>query len=250
MNDIEPAAEPAAAPLQTRCPECLTTFRLPPALLEVAEGRVRCSRCSCIFDGREQMVPAPAAAPRMPDPDLSDDEIPDPGVVYGLEEPEPRPRRSPSATLAYLLLIPLLLVVLGWQAWYGLREPLLASPTARPWIERACDTIGCAVPARRDVARIEILGRDVRSHPRIEQALLIDVTMINRAGFAQPFPDLGLAFSSVDGQWSAQRLFTPDEYLADGAADARLMPPDVPVQAILELVDPGSEAASFRFELH
>jgi len=37
--------------LATRCPNCLTVFRLKPAQLEVSGGQVRCGHCNTLFDG-------------------------------------------------------------------------------------------------------------------------------------------------------------------------------------------------------
>ena len=43
--------------LLSACPECKTRFRVTEALLEVADGRVRCGACLQVFDGRAQLLP-------------------------------------------------------------------------------------------------------------------------------------------------------------------------------------------------
>ncbi len=43
--------------LLSACPECRTRFRVTEALLEVADGRVRCGACLQVFDGRAQLLP-------------------------------------------------------------------------------------------------------------------------------------------------------------------------------------------------
>jgi predicted Zn finger-like uncharacterized protein len=43
-------------PMLTRCPECNTTFRVTVEQLAMADGRVRCGRCSAIFDARRAIA--------------------------------------------------------------------------------------------------------------------------------------------------------------------------------------------------
>jgi predicted Zn finger-like uncharacterized protein len=54
--------------LLTRCPGCRTTFRVTREALEVAEGQVRCGRCSTIFDARDELSEEPTVATPMISP--------------------------------------------------------------------------------------------------------------------------------------------------------------------------------------
>ena len=49
----------------TRCPGCLTVFRVTPAQLALRDGQVRCGHCRTVFDGNAQMISL-APAPRDP----------------------------------------------------------------------------------------------------------------------------------------------------------------------------------------
>src|SRR5205823_832489 len=40
----------------TRCPGCLTVFRVTPAQLALRGGQVRCGHCRTVFDGYAQMI--------------------------------------------------------------------------------------------------------------------------------------------------------------------------------------------------
>src|SRR3954451_4159172 len=40
----------------TRCPGCLTVFRVTPVQLALREGQVRCGHCRTVFDGHAQMI--------------------------------------------------------------------------------------------------------------------------------------------------------------------------------------------------
>ncbi len=58
--------------LVTRCPSCATTFRVQPTQLAAREGKVRCGRCSSVFDGVANLLTdeAVAALPEEPSPQL------------------------------------------------------------------------------------------------------------------------------------------------------------------------------------
>ena len=57
----------------TRCPGCLTVFRVTPAQLALREGQVRCGHCRTVFDGHAQMI---SLAPLPRDPaDAERDEL-------------------------------------------------------------------------------------------------------------------------------------------------------------------------------
>ncbi len=176
---------------------------------------------------------------------------PAPEEVLGLEQeltPGPRRASHPGRTLLLTFANVMLLGLLGMQLVLGLREPLLAAPELRPWLERGCELAGCRLPALRDPDRVEILARDIRAHPRFGNGLLVDVTIVNRAPYTQPFPVMQLTFTSLDEQWFAQRRFQPAEYLGANRGTAERLPPDIPVQVVLELLDPGPEAVSYNFD--
>jgi hypothetical protein len=170
--------------------------------------------------------------------------------VLGLEQEltsATRRTSHPGRTLLLTFANVLLFGLLGMQLVLGLREPLLTAPELRPWLERGCELAGCRLPALRDPERVEILARDIRAHPRFGNGLLVDVTIVNRAPYTQPFPVMQLTFTSLDEQWFAQRRFQPAEYLGANRGTAERLPPDIPVQVVLELLDPGPEAVSYNF---
>ena len=56
----------------TRCPGCLTVFRVTPAQLALREGQVRCGHCRTVFDGNAQMI---SLAPLPRDQDAERDDL-------------------------------------------------------------------------------------------------------------------------------------------------------------------------------
>jgi len=141
----------------------------------------------------------------------------------------------------------LLMVVFILQAIYFSRHDLAKNPNYRPLLTRACEMVGCTIDVTYDINTIEIIGRDVRSHPSAQNALVAGTTLINNASYPQPYPLLTLTFSDITGKTIAQRRFTPREYLKHGTNIQAGMTPDLPVQVELELVDPGKDAVNFEF---
>lgn len=155
---------------------------------------------------------------------------------------------SLAGTLFRLLVALLLLVTLVGQGAYYWRDQLAKRPVLRPWVERLCALAGCQVAPRRDLAQLRIIARQVRSHPVYRDALVVEATLVNRAGFPQPYPDLQIRFFDANGQPVAGRVFNPREYLRGPLVDQALLVSDVPVRAHLELKDPGPSAVEYRFE--
>ncbi|MCK5383482.1 MAG: zinc-ribbon and DUF3426 domain-containing protein [Gammaproteobacteria bacterium] len=140
-----------------------------------------------------------------------------------------------------------LLLLLGLQWVYFNRAELAADERWRPMLERGCLIVHCEMPLRADVSRIDIINRDVRKHPAIEDVLLVNVAFQNRAEFVQPYPVLEVSFTDKSGSAIAVRRFSPPEYLAAGVDLAAGMAAELPVQVVLEVIDPGDEVVSFQF---
>src|SRR5579863_473644 len=91
----------------TICPKCALTLVVTAADLRVAQGHVRCGRCSSVFNALARLTeerqgtstePTPPA-PLPPGPSLTDEPTPplppDPSLT---EEPAPEPQQAASAT--------------------------------------------------------------------------------------------------------------------------------------------------------
>ncbi|HKK05931.1 MAG TPA: DUF3426 domain-containing protein [Gammaproteobacteria bacterium] len=163
--------------------------------------------------------------------------------------------RGPVATVLGILLILILVVGLAAQgAYFRGGEIAERVPALRPWLDKFCDLAGCTVPKRRDLSKLALVSRDVRSDPKAKGALRISATIINNASFAQPYPDLLVTLYDLTGTVVAQRQFKPGEYLAQTPkalaqykAD-KGMPTDTPVNIELEVADPGKQAINYEFD--
>lgn len=102
----------------------------------------------------------------------------------------------------------------------------------------ACPVVGCTLPTLVDKKQIVTYNLVVQAHSEVEDALLVDVMLLNKAGFEQPFPDLLLSFSDMDDVVKASRRFTPEDYLGGELAGKKLIPIKQPIHITLEIKDP------------
>ncbi len=167
-----------------------------------------------------------------------------PGYTLPLEQESPRANLK--GTLLWGLGIVLLLAGLGLQYLYLYRTDLAAEPRLRPLLAQMCQFTGCALPAQRDLARIELGKHLVQVHPRYTNSLLITATLINRADFEQPFPVVEVVMTDLEQKQVARRRFLPHEYLI-GNHSERMLPPTTEVPLMLEVLDPGKNAVGFEF---
>jgi len=143
--------------------------------------------------------------------------------------------------------IALLALLLAAQGMFFYRADLAREQSWRPYLVEFCKHLQCSLPWQVDLLQLELLDRDVRRHPRVEEALLVNATLSNQADFTQPYPVLEVSFSDLGGKPVAQRRFRPKEYVNDVFAIERGMLPGKPVSIVLEIQDPGESAVSYEF---
>ena len=161
---------------------------------------------------------------------------------------EPRKPRSGLKTAGLVALnIIAILGLVAQHAYFNFND-LARQDAYRPWYKMFCDQLGCELPTRVDISKIQGTNLVVRSHPMEPNALVIDAIVYNRANYPQPYPDLRLAFQDINGNPIASRRFSPDEYIQDKQIDFRNMPPDTPVHLTLEIVDPGKSAVNYQID--
>ncbi|AQT58879.1 DUF3426 domain-containing protein [Cellvibrio sp. PSBB023] len=148
------------------------------------------------------------------------------------------------ATLSLIGLITLAVQI----AWFKFDSLSRIEPYRTAYLF-ACPYLGCELPTLVDTRQITTSNLVVREHPDAENALAVDVMIINGAPFDQPFPDLVLVFSDLDDNLVASRRFTPKDYLGGELAGRDLMPQNQKVYITLDIVDPGAEAVNYRIHI-
>ena len=137
-------------------------------------------------------------------------------------------------------------------AWFN-RDQLNKIPQMQTWTEKLCQQIECKNITMRNPAKIELISRNVYSHPNEKNALMINITMKNHADFAQPYPIMQINFSDVRGKNIAARRFLPTEYLPaeilqHSSQQQLLLEPDTNMTFAMEIQDPGKQALTYEFD--
>ncbi|MCF6324658.1 MAG: DUF3426 domain-containing protein [Gammaproteobacteria bacterium] len=240
----------------TQCPQCHTNFSISDQDLTAAGGKVQCGKCSNTFNALYTLSKHPLSSSEPAEileissiDRLSNDNV---AESYQLTDTA-APQTTTSGKLSILKWgVPgmLLCALLFAQASYFLSDKLAQGyPVLRPWLEQFCAASGCQLSLQRATDKISIVNRDVRSHPTVPRALLINVTLQNNASFTQPYPLLKLSFFDINHTLLATRAFQPDEYLSQEVDINSGFPTGKPLRAILELIDPDKQATNFEFEL-
>lgn len=220
--------------LTTRCPNCGTAFRVQPAQLSARGGKVRCGKCSHVFDGvaalvaesqqeaRTETEPSPQlalfSAPRKSPPggagEAANQDAP---LAQFLDEARPPKRRLAPAFGAALALI-----ALAAQAVHHFRtEIAMRIPEARPYLAEACVTLNCDLKLPRRPKLMAIESSDLQADGRRDNVIVLNAVLRNQAQFAQEYPALELTLTDERDEALARRVLLPSDYLA-GVSTAQI----------------------------
>lgn len=161
-------------------------------------------------------------------------------------QPE-RPVQSRRGNLWLWLTVPVLTISLLLQIGVADRASLAADPVWRPRIIALCDVLRCDVPAWREPGALHVTSREIRPHPSAPGVLMVTATFRNDAAFAQPWPQLQLSLTNLDGDSFGLRRFSPREYLGSDPATP-LIGAAQSATVTLEIVDPGRRAVAFGLD--
>ncbi|HLS06017.1 MAG TPA: zinc-ribbon and DUF3426 domain-containing protein [Wenzhouxiangella sp.] len=249
--------------LYTRCPACQTVYELDARLLAAAAGVVRCGNCgktfnslSELYDHRPQEPSRPLSASGMPPlmehADLVQGELPVDVVEYDDDLPEadilsentdddpPGPGRIERAK--HLL----------WPALSGLLVLALLIQIGISWhrtgsLPGGFFSLSPKLDTRIDLNEaIEIVSRDLHTHPSIDDGVILSVSLRNRAERAIPYPALEVRFYDASQQVLGARRLYPHEYLRDDDLIDEGMSPGVLMPMLLEFIMDGGEPTGFH----
>lgn len=234
------------------------------ALLAAGGGRYRCSKCNKVNDALESLFDLwPAAGEPAPKPG----DLPVLGLPLDLEAAAKSRRNGPEASvdggdeppndhrwtrllvrLGWVVGAVVIAVVVVFQVAEFQGGPLLE----RPAVQSALERVGLREPPPaepfRDLGRIHLVSRELRSHPARSGWLRLNATIVNRAPRSQPWPDLEITLLDAVGSVVTQRRFEPADYLAEGSDLSRGMAPQAYLPLTVELEDPGRRAVGFELE--
>lgn len=149
----------------------------------------------------------------------------------------------------WLFALLLALTTLAGQFFWFNRAELYWNTALTPGYDALCSHLKCDLPLRHDIDQISNQQMTIRPHPSIENAILMDLILINQASFPQPYPLLQIQFSDLKGRHVTGRTLRPSDYLAEELASIDKMPVNRPVQITVELMSPGPRGVNYSLEL-
>ena len=150
-----------------------------------------------------------------------------------------RERWLPAVAAAFAL-------VLALQLLLADRARLAADARWRPVLSTLCRMLACDLPPWREPAAFTLLQRDVRQHPGIPGALRVSATFRNDARWPQPWPQLQLSLSDVNGRTAGERSFDADEYLG-GAPDQPELASGESATVAKDVLEPAARIVAYDF---
>jgi hypothetical protein len=143
------------------------------------------------------------------------------------------------AALAFLLLL---------QVIHSQRDALVQSPAVGPAVVGVYAFLGVSVLAPTDLSAYELRQWGAASDPNEANRLMLRASIVNRAAYAQPFPLLRLTLQDRFGGTLEQGDIGPADYLPGAGGDG-LLGPGERADALIRIVDPGSEAVGFELDI-
>jgi predicted Zn finger-like uncharacterized protein len=171
-----------------------------------------------------------------------------------VEQPQPEvdlfaPPPRPAAPRVWKILAGPLVLLLAIQFVHTYRHSLARHPRLGPAIVGIYGALGANLQPDWNLHAYEILQWHLGSDPSMPGTLKVRASLKNVASFAQPYPLLKLVLEDRWGESVREREFEPAEYLDPGAAADRLLAPAQQATATISIVDPGTDAEGFRFDV-
>jgi predicted Zn finger-like uncharacterized protein len=141
-----------------------------------------------------------------------------------------------------------LALLLAIQVIHGERNALVRNPSLGPLVAGAYSLLGLAPLAPTDLSAYELRQWGASSDPREANRLMLRASIINRAAYAQPFPLLRLSLQDRFGGTLGERDIAPADYLP-GTGAPNLLGPGERADALIRIVDPGTEAVGFELDI-
>lgn len=239
----------------TRCPQCKTVHTLTAAELSHARGLVQCGQCSRSFSALSFLFdewPAgaahgPAKGPGVVPPVLSSaiNEKPDESDTAS-ENDKAVVREDKPKQLAWRLATALLFLVTVANAIWTFREPLTENAVISDWMKQTGTSELEQRGLLKDPKQIQLVSRDMHTHPTRSGILVLSLTFVNLAQRSQVFPDLEVTLLDGANQPVARRRLLPTDYLRAEADTKAGLAADVYLPVLLEFGDPGDQAVGFE----
>jgi hypothetical protein len=162
------------------------------------------------------------------------------------EKPNPRALAGTGLPWASILLALGLFGLLALQIILIERERLAKHAVLRPAISQLCLWTGCQLSSWRQPDAFIVIQQSMEADPVQADTLIAQVSFKNDAKWPQPWPQIELALTDINGQTVALRRFSPKEYLNEDQQTE--IKANQIVSAEIALQESAGKAVGFRFD--
>ncbi len=249
--------------MYTRCPKCRAIYPVTAALLSHSRGLVQCGECdrsfsslSFLFDewptGKAQgpakakgaVPPVLANASRNITKNTARKAATKDSIDAEIKEETEKAIKS--RRQVWLVATSLLFVLTIANASWTFRTPLKQIPQVNAWLNQSGESGPSQGELKKDPTQIQLVSRDMHTHPTRTGILVLSLTFVNLAQFSQVYPEMEITLLDATNQQVARRRFQPADYLRAGSDTQLGLATDVYLPVLLELGDPGDQAVGFE----
>jgi hypothetical protein len=188
--------------------------------LTVAQGQLRCGECDSIFNAMDTLT---TTLPKKLSEEDQEDNI-DPDI---LTPKYTRTNTTQSINALHVFMVLFLLLLLLVQFLY----------INKRWFTHEL---------KRSPELVQMISRNIISHPNDKGILLISASIENKSKYAQPYPYVEVTLLDNQNNIIALRRFKPIEYLLHTSSAAFPAKKEAILQ--LKIADPGRKATRFNFK--
>ena len=182
--------------LITRCPQCETTFRVIPDQLKLAQGWVRCGRCTRVFEADQHLFELPVA----PLPEPAPPDVPSVATV----------KASSSRFRGWWAVLAGVLVMGAGLQWLMTARHVVAAqfPELRPVLQQACQWLACELSWPLDIEAVALVSSSFEQ--REPQRYRLTWQWRNLQSYPVATPSVALSLTDAQDQVVVHKLLTPE----------------------------------------
>lgn len=152
---------------------------------------------------------------------------------------------SPHRWIWFLLSLFMLLLLAAQLAWFNMNSWSRLNDF-RPFYQQFCDIAHCKLPPQVEISAIQTGNLVIRKDIKQPANLIVDAILINQAPYEQPFAQIILEFSDINGKLISDGLLIPEQYLSGELSGALLMPSRTPIHISFSVKNPGENAVNYN----
>mgnify|MGYP003467957957 FL=1 len=149
----------------------------------------------------------------------------------------------------WLVALGLIILLLGitLQIMLAYRDALAKQQSLRPIISQLCLLTNCQLADWRQPEAFLPLQHSVTADPTQSGVLIVQLSFTNTAQWPQPWPQIELSFTDVQGQKIGLRRFRPAEYLNAWQAPDIKAGQTVSVEVAIQETSSRADGFTFNF---